>query len=422
MDILKPTCAKTKTAWHGLLALVLLAALPCPAHAFYEWQNDQQKLEATGLLRGFGMALQNPVNENFYQNRNIVSGGAIGRFMLSGKWDKKLSLEIHAEQSYIPHILQSGGSRFPQKPGVERSDVVAWSNLEQQAQFQFDRFNLQYIDKGLTVKIGRQPLNLAATFFFTPNDFFSPFAAQTFYRTYKSGVDAARLDIQLGEFSQLSFISVLGYSPDAHSDNGWSNKPSLNRTSYLARISTVVDNFEWAIIGGKVRKNEMIGLDFQGEIFEWLGIRGEGHVTFPQQTGQKSSLEFALSFEHRWENTFTLRLEQYYHGGGANQVSEYANRFSNNSNDTSPYLARLYTALGMSYEITPLLTGNATFLYNGVDTSSLLALYANYSVSDESELALSINLPFGKKTSDFNLKSEFGLSPRLISLEYRWYF
>lgn len=422
MDILKLIYAKTNRAGYGVSIVLLLTALPYPVHAFYQWESDGQKLEATGLLRGFGMALQNPDNKIFYQKENIVSGGAIGRFMISGKWDKTLSLEVHAEQSYVPHSLQTGGSRFLQRPGIERSDALAWTSLEKQAQLQFDRFNLQYIDKGLTFKIGRQPLNLAATFFFTPNDFFSPFAAQTFYRTYKGGGDAARLDIQLGEFSQLSLISVLGYSPDGYSDSGWSNKPNLDRTSYLARLSTVVDKFEWAIIGGKVRKSEIIGLDFQGEVFEWLGIRGEGHVNFPHQTGQKSSLEFALSFEHRWENTFTLKLEQFYHGTGANNVGEYASKILNNSNASSPYLARLYTALGISYEITPLLTGNATFLYNGVDNSNLLALYANYSVSDESELALSINAPFGKKTPDLNLKSEFGLSPRVISLEYRWYF
>jgi hypothetical protein len=419
---LKPINTKTKPARYGLSILLLLSLLPCPALAFYQWEEGDYKLEATGLLRGFGMGLQNPDNAVFYDKHNLASAGAFARLMLASSWDNAVSLEIHAEQSFIPTILQTGGSRFPVNPGVERSDALAWSNLNQQALLQFDRFNLQYISKTLTFKFGRQPLNLASTFFFTPNDFFSPFAAQTFFRNYKSGVDAARLDVQLGEFSQLSLISVLGYSPKADTDNGWSQKPDLARTSYLARVSTVVDNFEWAILGGKVRKNEVIGLDFQGEAFEWLGIRGEGHLNFSQQPHTKNSLEFALSFEHRWENTFTLRLEQFYHGAGANSVDDYTNQLLARTDNTSPYLARLYTALGISYEITPLLTGNATFLYNGVDHSSLIALYANYSLTDESELAFSLNVPFGHKPDGYHLKNEFGLYPRMMSLEYRYYF
>lgn len=435
MDRLKPINTKFSPAyWHdcqsskGLAVIkqtslwLLLSLLPCPALAFYEWEQDEHKLAATGLIRGFGMALQNPDNPVLYQKRNIVAGGDFARLMLNANWNKTLTLEIHAEQSYLPLSLQTGSSRFSRSSAVERIDALAWTTDKQQMQFQFDRFNLQYKGKNLTLKLGRQPLNLAASFFFTPNDFFSPFAAQAFYRTYKSGVDAARLDVQLGEFSQLSLISVLGYSPDANSDSGWSHKPNLDRTSYLGRISTVIDDFEWAILGGRVRKNDLIGVDFQGEVFEWLGIRGEGHYNFSQASALTQNLEFALSLEHRWENTFTLRLEQFYHGAGANSTANYLNKLFTAATATSPYLAKLYTALGVSYEITPLLTGNATFLYNGIDHSHLLALYGNYSVSDESELALSITLPFGKKTPDLNPKSEFGLSPRLISLEYRWYF
>jgi hypothetical protein len=407
---------------HAFAIFLSLSCLTDSAQAFYEWQADERKLEATGLLRLFGMGLQNPDNAVFYQHQEIVSAGALGRLMLAAKWNDSLSLEIHADQSYIPKILQTGGSRFANNLGVERSNALAWSNLEQQAQLQFDRFNLQYFSKKLTFKLGRQPLSLASTFFFTPNDFFSPFAAQVFYRTYKSGVDAARLDVQLGEFSQLSLISVLGYSRNPQSDSGWSNRPNLDKTSYLVRISTVLDDFEWAILGGRIRKNDILGIDFQGEMFEWLGIRGEGHINFSQAAPLKNSVEFSLSLEHRWENTFTLRLEQFYHGSGANSADTYLNKLLNNTNNLSPYLAKLYTALGASYEITPLLTGNATFLYNGVDSSSLLALYANYSLSDESELALSINLPFGRKPDGYRIKDEFGLSPRLLSLEYRCYF
>ncbi|NOQ34661.1 MAG: hypothetical protein GQ569_02040, partial [Methylococcaceae bacterium] len=232
-------------------------------------------------------------------------------------------------------------------------------------------------------------------------------------------VDAARLDIQFGELSQLSIISVLSYKPQAEQHNGWSKEPDFGNTSFLARASTVINDFEWAVLGGKVKKKSLVGIDFQGELFEWLGVRAEGHYAFPDDARQSSYLEFALSLEHRFENTLTVRVEQFYHGSGADKISNYVSTL-NQSN--SPYLARFYTALGISYEITPLLTGNATYLYNAVDSSSLVALYANYSLSDESEIALNLNLPLGDKPDNLNLNDEFGLYPRSINLEYRHYF
>jgi hypothetical protein len=321
--------------------LLFLSGVPNSANAFYEAENSEFKLETTGLLRGFGIGLQNPDNSVFYQIHNAVGAGMFVRGMLAASWQDVLSLEIHAEHSYFSSVLQSGGSRFPPQPGVERSDIFTWSNLNRQAVLQFDWFNLQYKGKGMTFKLGRQPLNLAATFFFTPNDFFSPFAAQTFFRNYKSGVDAARLDVQLSEFSQLSLISVLGYRLDNRTDSGWSVTPALDRTSYLARFSAVVDTFEWALLAGRVRKNPLVGVDFQGELFDWLGIRGEGHVAFPQQSAQKIDVEFALSLEHRFENTLTLRLEQFYHGSGTDDAAQYsAKLLERTAQQSSPYLAQ----------------------------------------------------------------------------------
>jgi hypothetical protein len=46
-------------------------------------------------------------------------------------------------------------------------------------------------------------------YYFTPNDFFASYAAQTFYRSYKPGVDAARLDWQWSELSQISLMTVV---------------------------------------------------------------------------------------------------------------------------------------------------------------------------------------------------------------------
>ncbi|KON48917.1 hypothetical protein [Mariprofundus ferrooxydans] len=395
---------------------LILAGFVQPASAFIAWQNDGKQLELRGLLRGSGVMIKNPDNRFFYNKQSLAGVAGSGRLMLDAGFGDHVTVEVHAEQNYIPLTLQSGGSNLATLRDVERSDLLDWSFDSRRSHLLIDRLNLQYSAGKVNVKIGRQPLNLAATFYFTPNDFFAPFAAQTFFRAYKPGVDAVRMDIQLAELSQLSLISVLGYRTDPFADNGWSNRVDAARNAYLVRKSAVYGDFEWAVLAGSVKRDGVVGGDFQGELFEWLGVRGEGHLLIPDQPGQKRRLELSVGLEHRWENSLTLRAEQFYHGGGATAVAAY------NTAAQGYYMARQYSALGASYEFTPLLNGDATLLYNWVDHSALLALYALYSLSDESELAVSATVARGARPTAGRINSEFGLYGTALSCELRSYF
>lgn len=404
--------------------LILLSSLsllfPLMGHAFYQWQNDSTSVELRGLVRGFGAAINNPNDDVLYAKDKLITGGAFGRLMLDIQYESSLSFELHALQSVVDDQLRNGGSRFSSQLDVERSDAMHWRFANQHADLLIDRFNMQYATDKLTIKLGRQPINLATTFYFTPNDFFAPFAAQTFYRAYKPGVDAARLDWQWSELSQISLITVVDYKRDDESNTGWSNSPDWNETSYLARISTLFNLFEFAGLVGKVNGDDIIGVDFQGELFDWLGVRGEGHMRFPDEVDQSRDVQFSLGLEHRFENTLTLRLEQFYQGTGVADNNDY--NIGVLTNKKTFYLARNYTALGVNYEITPLLLGDAVWLFNDSDSSSLLALYSSYSLSDESELALGLNLAIGERSTNGIINSEFGRYPTSLSLEYRLYF
>jgi len=404
-----------------LVLFITLISLPQLGLAFYTWQADDKSLELRGLLRVFTLAAHNPDNSLLYQESTIRGIAGIGRLILDANFNDKLSFEAQAVQSYIPSQIQSRGSRIESFPDIERSDSLNISVDNNQAKLFFDRLNFQYESDNFNIKIGRQPINLAASNYFTPNDFFAPFAAQTFYRAYKPGVDAIRADFQLGELSQLSLIGVLGYELEASNDTYWSNKPKGEQNSYIARASTVLEDFEIALLAGSIKRDNIIGLDFQGELFEWLGIRAEGHYFMPDNAEQDKHIEFALGIEHRWENSLTLRLEQFYHGKGAKSIQDYHLR-SLFPNPETAYLARHYSALGASYEITPLLNSDILLLYNWVDQSRIIALNAVYSLSDESELVFNMNIPSGEKTQGNMIKSEFAGQGKSIGLEWRQYF
>ena len=401
---------------------LLLAKLSVPALAFYEWQSDDGSLDLRGLVRGFGTAYKNPENDFFYENKSGVGAAAIARLIMQAQSGPHLSFEVNTYQTYIPASLLTSQGSLGTPLDVERSAVMECSfSDEDYVHLAIDRLNVRWSHNRLDFIVGRQPINLATTFYFTPNDFFAPFTAQAFYRVYKPGIDALRAEMRLGNLSQLSLISVLGYEQNASSDTGWSDDPAGDRTSYVGRVTTVFRDFEWALLGGVVHEADIIGGSLQGELFQWLGIRAEGHFADPDDSQRDSYSELSFGIEHHWNNSLNLRLEQFYHGSGAGSVSDYSNT-ATAAQGRGLYLGRNYTALGVGYEFTPLLSAEMLAIANLIDHSYLLSFNAVYSLSDESELVVNLGAPIGKKPEGTEIKSEFGLYPYSLNIEVRFYF
>lgn len=383
--------------------------------AFYEWQNSNNSAELRGLFRASGITMNNPEDVFFYTNKRASGTAIFTRLMLNGKQGHALRYEAHINQSYIPANLLT--SRQAQ-PGIERSSKPEWSYSNQNfSHIAFDRLNMRWSKNNIDITLGRQAINLATTFYFSPNDFFAPFAAQDFYRVYKPGIDAARAEIRINDLSQLDLIHVLGYKKNPGSATGWSGKPDTGRQSSLIRFSSVYNDFDWSLIAGNVRNERIIGASLQGEVFGWLGIRISGHHARPDNALLKSHNELTIGLEHRWESTLDARLEIFFHGNGADDQNLYSIASSDN-----PYLAKHYSAFSLGYEITPLLTGQALLITNHTDYSKLFSLYFTYSLADESELAFSINLTSGKKPTSLSLTNEFGAYPDSAQIEFRYYF
>jgi hypothetical protein len=409
-----------------ILACCVLAAFvlfSSPVLAFYKWEGNEATIELNGMLQTYGIAYKNPDNPILFQDSSQTGLGGIGRVILKAQKGDMLTFDINAYQTCISQsIAENKAATGPAMPDVERSSVLEWSHSNNSyVHTAIDRLSLRWTKDRVDIIAGRQPINLTTTFYFTPNDFFAPFAAQTFYRVYKPGVDALRAEVRLGELSQLSLISVLGYDPDQDSSNGWSKRPISNRASCLGRISTNMYNFEWALIAGSLADEDVIGVSAQGEVFKWLGVRAEGHVNKPEAPAQGSHVEYSVGIEHRWESGLDARIEYFHHGAGATSVLGYAGLAAAKTQQTS-YLGRRYAALGIGYEFTPLLTGQTVIITNLVDHSALASLNAVYSLSNESELSLSVGVPFGKKPEMFRIRSEYGTYPSSLDIEWRWYF
>jgi hypothetical protein len=402
----------------------LLTGLSSTAAAFYDWQGETGKFDLRGFLQAIGAWTQNPADESFYPHRTDAGGAAVGRLLLLAQKGDRFGFEFNGYQVYTTAtgtLLVPQGS-LPGHP--ERSAALEWSEIDEtdrDARLGVDRLNLRMSMERVDLTLGRQAVNLATVYYFTPNDFFAPFSPEAFFRVYKPGVDAARAEVRLGGLSQLSLIDVLGYDPDPSTATGWSRTPSIDRSSILGRVSTTLSSFEWALLGGRVYDRSLVGGSLQGELAGWLGLRAESHYAAPGPGGADAYVKAAVDFEHRFENSLTVRLEPYYNSRGYGSMREL-NESNPAGTATELFRGKDYTALGLGYEFSPLLSGEVLSIANWSDPSYLFSANSVYSLSNEAEISFEVSLPVGRPPRDGEIRSEFGLMPASVSAELRTYF
>ncbi len=406
-------------------AAFLISAGPREAGAFYEWQGDSTSGEMRGFIRLVVAASRNPSNRIIYPNETDSSETAIARFLLLGRAGENIALDFNAF-NLLNHNSAAGDIARDQAIAgqPERSpalEIKYTGGRKTEGRVGVDRLNLRLSIGRVDAILGRQPVNLATSFYFTPNDFFAPFAAQTFYRTYKPGVDAARIEVRLGALTQLTLLGVLGYEKDLSTSNGHSGAVSRERSSALVRASTVFHGFEWGLLGGSVKGAGVAGGSLQGEIFGWLGVRAEGHHASLDDGEKDSYTEFTLEFEHRFENSLYIHFAQFHHGSGHEKAEEYSQSLLVDK-EIDPYLGRAYSALGASYEYSPLTVSEILAIVNWTDGSYLISFNAIHSIADEAEFSWGFAIPVGAQMEAMDIKSEFGLYPYSINAELRVYF
>ena len=409
-----------------LLVFLCTSIVLCPSlcWGFYSRSSGNYDLNLGGSFAvGLGVAqypdfeflVDNDLENSWYGDLRLLADATIG---------EQFGVQVNVLQNVrsTPVFLFTPSEGLQRD--VERSGLFFWQQHDSkntQAAMVLDSGYLQYGDQNNELLIGRQPISTTVTFFFSPNDFFAPFSPNTFYRVYKPGVDALRYERSLAILSQLSVIGVLGYEKNLHADSGWSDSPEWERSSLLGRVTHTAGEFELGVLYGIVRESMVSGFSLQGEVFQWLGIRAEGHYANSWGDGQESGSMVTVSLEHRFPSSLTLRFEQMYNGYGSDSIAE-ALVDREHGVSGQGYLGCNYSAFDLNNQISPLLIGEILYLRNWSDDSYSLSLNAVYSTSDESELALTAILPGGDEPVENGIRSELGSLPVQFALEYRHYF
>ncbi len=398
-----------------LIWSITLCFFVFPVQAFVNIEQDGYRLD-TRLLVQVLVDHQEFPESNVSPTDEFHAASGVLRFELQQKWRERLS-------SYINILLSHSSDRLP---GVDLSDInrsgrFYWVfNDEKNGVLVLDQFDLSYENQNFRVRVGRQAIGLATTFYFSPNDFFAPFAPQTFYRVFRSGVDAVRVTWFTGELSELEWMYVLGYERASTASLEFDSHPSSQLEATLVRSTQVIGTAEINVFVAQIHEDHIVGGAMQVDWPPWLGFRLEAQSRDFANRGWRN--EIALSVDHRFDMGLDVRAEWFYHGRGASEPQDYHLPLVQ-SNGLFSQLGRYYMAIGGSYLVTPLWTVDGSIIFNLVDHSEIYSLQALYSVSNESEFVCSLLIASGDKSDNIaRLKSEYGLLPNQLSLEYRIYF
>ena len=349
------------------------------------------------------------------------------RLIMNGRPLDWLSFEVHGVQTVTFDSYDAGLASVSDLPGLGgnrsryRANDVSWKWLERDhalAELYLDRANVQVSASGADFTVGRQAINFGKAYFWNPLDLFLPFDPRQFDREYKAGVDAARLDVPLGAFSGINVVGVAGRElPDGSVT--WRGAAMIGRTFGNCR------DWDWAIQGGKIAGGAMAGAGVSGEV-GGIAIRGEAARTFADDA-ETDEPELAIDgltavagVGHRFENTLDIEAEYFYNEAGAPaDLTMAALRVANGSSlQMSHHLAGIVGR----YELTPLVKTSLAWIYSISDTSSLFQPGVQISTSNESELLVGGLVSVGDRPDSLEPRSEFGIYPTTVYLEFKYYF
>jgi hypothetical protein len=307
--------------------------------------------------------------------------------------------------------------------------VPFWSQDSMSGTVGLDRARVAWEHDALLIEAGRFPISHSVTSFFTPNDFFAPFAANAINRIYKPGVEAFRIGYAPSPLSTLEFVASPGFV-DGY-DPAWSH------TALIARGSVVLAGWDLSVIGGKLAQRWVAGGGLQGTLGP-MGLRAEGHVGIPDLDGKGRSggdedrkihgrVAGGPNFNFDWHSSM-LAFEYAYFSDGIEDVSDtvgLVTRLDQRYPDDLPYLGRHYLAASYNLQFIGVLSGGALGFVNVEDGSGLAGLSLNYSVANEADLVAGAFVPWGADVEADplpELQSEFGTAPFSIYLESRVFF
>lgn len=380
------------------LALALLSAAPLAAETHWALRSVTSLLRESPVERQVAVllpgnivkAFKHPAFEHELDLQREQSLRLYGG-QDAGDWRLEWNLLGQTRSATDPVLLPGTGAEDGRSQALQGGLHQEGFNVEGEV----DQLNLRWQGPRASAVLGRQPVNLGQSFYFSPLDLFAPFAASSTYRDFRAGVDALRLSASPSEFSLVEGILVGAFVPAGGSlPERLDLSPLSGGGGALLRAQANGSAWSFTALGGRVRDQALLGAGLQLEF--WGSSWGaEGAWSVPAGAAQASGglagvdqrPSLTLSHSRQWTPSLNERIEL-----SAGATARYAADGSVSLRDDA-----FQGVASLQAQASPLWTLSGAAFYKGTDAPSdsvTLQLGAERSLSDESVLGLTLGLPF----------------------------
>jgi hypothetical protein len=355
------------------------------------------------------------------QRLRLMTSPVLGPFELEIAYEHLVSYSERAVSQPVGAILggltPGGGEYWNLQWTIGESDHWVWRH-------RLDRLNVNVAPtEAANVTFGRQTISWATTLFLTPADPFVPFDPADPFREYRGGVDALRIQVYPGPFSDLDFVV----------------RPmdtATGRTiTLLTRGRSVWNTWEISTWIGVLHNEPAGALGFSGAL-GGTALRAEISL---REDEENLALRGTLGIDRRYDllaRDLYLVLEYQHDEFGAARADELLSVVL-----SEPYSWGEMQVLGQdelagqaAYQVHPLLNASLLALWNVNDGSVLIAPGASYSISNEVAAQVGLFWGLGADVSEDptapqpptytlpQLPSEYGITPTTAWLSVTAFF
>ena len=292
-------------------------------------------------------------------------------------------------------------------------DLHSGSNTEWR--HRLDRMSIGFSGGPVEITIGRQAVSWATTLILTPADPFAPFDPSDPFREYRGGIDALRIKMFTGPFSEIE--TVVRPTETAFGTT----------LTALGRAQTSKSGWAFGAWGG-ILHDQPAGALFTTGALGTTAVRAE--VAIREHRDAEVTMRGAIGLDRFFTpkgKDLYITLELQYDGFGAQNTSKLLDIITSKSfiRGDMQTLGEWTVVSQMSYQIHPLVSVNGFALANARDRSVLVSPRLTWSATGSLAVTAAAFRGLGTElvsTGTLGLGSEYGFIPAIGYISASWFF
>ncbi|HCH61781.1 MAG TPA: hypothetical protein DFR83_03175 [Deltaproteobacteria bacterium] len=358
----------------------------------YPYDND---FFAAEVQDGSAFAQPFPLEKDAVQASASSSGLLTSRLTFEVYGDQ-WSFELHPQLTIQPAAAGTGLTLAQTGTGIPEAVDLSWEAVDDDellVQLRADRLAFKFEQGPVGATVGRQAITFGRGFFFTPLDLVNPFFPTSVDQEYKPGVDAARVDAYYGTGGQATVASA--YRGD------W----DLDGMVHAVYAQQTLGLWDIGLFGGLVQGDTVGGISLAGSIGP-VSLHTDTSVTEPRQDDEDLFVRSVVGAQGSVTPTTQLIGEVYVQTNGATDPSDYLDQYDSPRYRRSElWLAgRTYSAVSITQEVRPTLSGMLVLIANLEDPSALAGPSLIWSVSDNVTGNLGAYIGLGERPPDYQIE------------------